>query len=918
VSVARVSARIAACIGLVLASAGMMIVALSTPSGAKTPRPAIALTKTASPVSFVGPGTVITYNYKVTNTGNVTLDSVGVTDPMNDLSAISCTTTTLAAAASETCTATYTTTENDFNTGSVSNTGTATGTSPQGMVVTATSSVTVPQLGMTPSSCATDGAQGCLATIPCSTGPCPTVDVSPNTGLSDGQNVSIKVTNFASTDSFRVALCSGLTSATDPSCLGGGEWEGTGYNPISVPVADNAAQQNLTTVTYPAFLDPSGEGNNLLPALDILDLNNNTPGFYCDDTVDPCDIVVTYEDGQGPIVGLGPPVSASNSVVIPLTFSALDSGCPANTPVLNTDSSTSVAVLMPTFVDATCNGPDGVVALNTIDDNASVVSDYAAGGSAVAFIDNPMDPTEMTPLQGKSYALVPVAVSASSVSFLAGDVLNGQSIPVSTYNLTPNMVAGLINSAYESPEGNPTYITEGGVQEQVFEDSDNLTSALATAGVPCTLIYECQAGNINWLADNLDAFDLLNPLSADAVANAGVTPQQFGSFMSDVPSGSSYETTDWLCHAPNPALTVNVFETGPSGDPVATPVAVNDPNAAATTFTTAPQSAVWPPSGDSRASWVFPTCDGISNFPSISGTSSSFSAAQSPALQAYKMRGFAYGSGQLPQPINEEDPVAAFGIMDSSEASFYGLGEASLENASGNFVAPTALSVQAGLAAAKLCTAVSPTCPANTYEFNWSNPDPTAYPMPDITYAIVPTAGVNAATTTAISNLLTNMIHYSSSASGTLPAGYYPMPAGMANAALAALHAALYGSPASAGASSGGSSSLSSVYTIPRGSGPIASVPSTISTLPSSLTASATQVTPVAPSVSSKTKAREARQHSPVIPVDLSTVILGTAGRFLLPSALVVAFLCLVGGLLIQRRVRARSNRGLHVAGENS
>ena len=39
---------------------------------------------------FSAAGTLVTYSYKVTNTGNVTLTSVQVTDPMPGLSAIQC------------------------------------------------------------------------------------------------------------------------------------------------------------------------------------------------------------------------------------------------------------------------------------------------------------------------------------------------------------------------------------------------------------------------------------------------------------------------------------------------------------------------------------------------------------------------------------------------------------------------------------------------------------------------------------------------------------------------------------------------------------------------------------------------------------------------------------------------------------
>ena len=109
-----------------------------------TQTPEISVVKSASITSFAAAGTPVTYSYLVTNTGNVTLSSVGVTDPMAGLSAVSCPGSTLAVGAHETCTATYTTTAGDVNAGAISNTGTATGTSPTGKVVNATSTVTVP------------------------------------------------------------------------------------------------------------------------------------------------------------------------------------------------------------------------------------------------------------------------------------------------------------------------------------------------------------------------------------------------------------------------------------------------------------------------------------------------------------------------------------------------------------------------------------------------------------------------------------------------------------------------------------------------------------------------------------------------------------------------------------------------------
>ena len=106
--------------------------------------PAVTLSKSSDPSSFSAPGTTITYGYHVTNTGNVTLNPVIVSDPMSSLSAISCPTASLAPAEDEICTATYTTTQADVDRGSVTNTGTATGTPPAGPIVTDESTLTVP------------------------------------------------------------------------------------------------------------------------------------------------------------------------------------------------------------------------------------------------------------------------------------------------------------------------------------------------------------------------------------------------------------------------------------------------------------------------------------------------------------------------------------------------------------------------------------------------------------------------------------------------------------------------------------------------------------------------------------------------------------------------------------------------------
>ncbi|WP_420367201.1 DUF7507 domain-containing protein [Curtobacterium sp. L1-20] len=110
----------------------------SPPSDVTIPipdNPAITVAKTASASKATEAGQKITYSFKVTNTGNVTLRNVTVDEGdfsgTGQLSDVVCPEPTLASGVAETCTATYTVTQADIdNGGSITNTATATGTPP--------------------------------------------------------------------------------------------------------------------------------------------------------------------------------------------------------------------------------------------------------------------------------------------------------------------------------------------------------------------------------------------------------------------------------------------------------------------------------------------------------------------------------------------------------------------------------------------------------------------------------------------------------------------------------------------------------------------------------------------------------------------------------------------------------------------
>ncbi len=101
--------------------------------------PAITVTKTASAGS-ASVGETITYTYRITNTGDVTLGSLSATD--DKLGSITLGTTSLAPGASVSAALTYTVGEGDLP-GPLTNTVTVTGTPPTGSPVTAQDSANV-------------------------------------------------------------------------------------------------------------------------------------------------------------------------------------------------------------------------------------------------------------------------------------------------------------------------------------------------------------------------------------------------------------------------------------------------------------------------------------------------------------------------------------------------------------------------------------------------------------------------------------------------------------------------------------------------------------------------------------------------------------------------------------------------------
>ena len=117
--------------------------------------PTLSIGKSANPTTVTAAGQNVAYTFSVTNTGNVTVSSVGVTDvPVSPAGLVIATcidltsptgtcsgaTTTLVPGQSAIFTGSYTVTQADINHGTIQDTALASGTSPSSTPVTATSS----------------------------------------------------------------------------------------------------------------------------------------------------------------------------------------------------------------------------------------------------------------------------------------------------------------------------------------------------------------------------------------------------------------------------------------------------------------------------------------------------------------------------------------------------------------------------------------------------------------------------------------------------------------------------------------------------------------------------------------------------------------------------------------------------------
>lgn len=585
-------------------------------------------------------------------------------------------------------------------------------------------------------------------------------------------------------------------------------------------------------------------------------------------TQTPNEVQYVTQDGLPPEQAYS---AVGQSVIFPLTFNQGGNGC-GSAPVLEVDASYSMAQFIPAAGQATCTGSNGVAAVPTelpSTDSAGCsngggsgcpIYDVIDGTDPASFTDDPEDPATLAELKtaGGKFAYIPIAVSATEIAFSgsAGSSFGGSSTiyPLDSYELTPAMAAGIMTQQWNAATASPGYPNDdlcaqlsGAAQcsenpqtsSQTLKvegtakgDTGNLAVSQATSltskNVPFNIVNygppdNFYAGGGETLggssgcsgkcAEKLyygdTGFALLNPWPFSS-GGIPTTEEQLGAMWPSTASGATFQTTSWMCQAP----TVNYTGTLPYGgtaslhdmlsgqqilaDAELDPVAAQK-NQNGLTAGVVDQHVVYPAK----------KCQALSALPiDFAGSTATVNGIYEPSSSPLTASHAVLGA------VAKYGGTGGFGFtaMDSSEADFFGLLPASLQNAAGAFVGPSAQSVTAALSDAT--TNADGTLSPKLDDTG----DPAAYPLPMVTYALVSTSAQPTADgATQLKDLLTNLVTYShngGSVSEPLPSGYYPLPSNLYNQAVSDIASDIVGpggtSPGtSSNSGSGGSNGAS-------------------------------------------------------------------------------------------------------------
>lgn len=591
--------------------------------------------------------------------------------------------------------------------------------------------------------------------------------------------------------------------------------------------------------------------------------NSNEQGesFYCDGASQACSIDVTEPQLDTPGSEIPNP---TNTVVIPVSFAPSTSGCSTGT-IVNAESEAGISqTLLAEASRLSCaNDTDPTIAFDTEQDGPTAVQALSQGAVQVAFTDDPEAADEQASLKSGNFDLIPIALTAEVIGFKATMATGGVEYPDDSLDLTPDMVAGLVAG----------YFTEATNADLVPCAGGCPVPPCLSKGRPCSLL-----GELNYTT----GFQF---------------PKQYGAFVRSDNDGTTDELFQWLCSATsNESVPVN--------------------GTTEKEKKTAPKVLL---TGLADGGQTVSKCSDLNDtFPALNIESSDWSAVNDPSQQSLKLNALVAPPGVATQA------TAGFAPLVWSEAAYFGMNVAALQNAAGDFVLPTEQSVDAALADAT-------TNADGTITPKYDDPgDPAAYPLPTVVYAAVPAGDQPASQATQLQDLLTQILDLTGGAdTADLPAGFLPLTPTLYQQAEADITKDIIpcpdsGCPTSTSTSppsTSSSSGSSGGSTKSGGSSGTATSGNTSSTAGSGLYNTGHLAGPSATPTTGATPPTPATNHSTSPPLP-GFSLASSASRLLLPLVLVAGALALVaGGLLLVsaglRRHTLAAARLFHRAGRD-
>jgi hypothetical protein len=438
--------------------------------------------------------------------------------------------------------------------------------------------------------------------------------------------------------------------------------------------------------------------------------------------------------------------SWKDRIIVPLKFERTPTDCPVHNPDFSVIGSPMLARAMLSWQTALCSAASPeFIQYDSAQNEPLAREDFVAGTDTVALTTLPLTGAKSP----RPFTYAPVAISAESIAFWIDNPKTGK--PLTHLKLDPRLVLKLLTQSYN------------------FENEGCGHGPADTHGIGCDNAVDNDPASI--FAD--PEFKRLNP----HVAYAGD-----GFQIPTVLSGESdmtWELTSWI--AANKSA--KQFADG-AYDPWGSHVNSDYLDMTLPTNTLSPMDP-FPPIAHRYVPY-FPLS----------------------AVAQYQVNNWYPGTAWQPDVYGNYDALqpeipgnrALFAIIDEGDAAAYQLPVASIENAAGNYVAPT----NAGMTAALGDMTTTKSKSGRTQQIKFTNSAKflkhhtsvrDAYPLTMVIYAMVPTGGISKRRAAKIAQWLdfvANEGQRPGYGPGLLPPGYLPLTAGMRARTLKAANEVLH------------------------------------------------------------------------------------------------------------------------------